>query len=152
MLSKYAVLCYYLVSIKCFFFPEYKIFLLRPRIFSHALGGGARRGAAGTLRRKAWGPAGLRGASCGRSKSRDPASNHGIAFRPARAKQAHGKPTNFYRGGRVCCICICRSCTTPARPIVPTVSLYSSHGARPILPASVCLAALEAHSFVVSLV
>ena len=39
-----------------------------------------------------WVPAGLRGAHSGRSKSRDVASDHGIAFPQARANQIHGSP------------------------------------------------------------
>lgn len=40
----------------------------------------------------AWAPAGRRGACSGRSKSRELASNHIIAFRPASAKQDDGNP------------------------------------------------------------
>ena len=40
-----------------------------------------------------WVPPGLRGACCGRAKSRNLASKHGIAFRGARAEQDNGKPT-----------------------------------------------------------
>ena len=39
-------------------------------------------------------PVGLRGASAGRSKARNLASNRGIAFRLARANQAHANPKN----------------------------------------------------------
>ena len=39
-----------------------------------------------------WVPAGLRGACSGRSKLRNLASNHGIAFRSARPNQAHANP------------------------------------------------------------
>ena len=39
-----------------------------------------------------WIPPGLRGACYGFSKSRNPASNYGIAFRPARVNQAHANP------------------------------------------------------------
>ena len=39
-----------------------------------------------------WVPGGLRGACSGHSKSRNLARKHGIAFRRARADQAHGKP------------------------------------------------------------
>ena len=46
-----------------------------------------------------WVQAGLRGACSGRSKLRNLASNHGIAFRRAIANQAHGKPTNYYAVG-----------------------------------------------------
>ena len=41
-----------------------------------------------------WVPAGLRGACSGRSKSRNLASNDGIALRPARANQARANPHN----------------------------------------------------------
>ena len=40
-----------------------------------------------------WVPGGLRDACCGRSKSRNLASIHGVAFRGARAEQGNGKPT-----------------------------------------------------------
>ena len=40
-----------------------------------------------------WIPGGLRGACSGRSKSRNLASNRGVAFREARAEQDNGKPT-----------------------------------------------------------
>ena len=40
-----------------------------------------------------WVPVGLRGACSGRSKSRNLASNHGVAFRGARAEHDNGKPT-----------------------------------------------------------
>ena len=40
-----------------------------------------------------WVPGGLRGACSGRSKSRNMAINHGVAFRGARAEQDYGKPT-----------------------------------------------------------
>ena len=40
-----------------------------------------------------WVPGGVRGACSGRSKSRNLASNHGVAFRGARAEQDNGKPT-----------------------------------------------------------
>ena len=39
-----------------------------------------------------WGPAGLRGARSGRSKSRDPASNQGIAFRLAESRRTLETP------------------------------------------------------------
>ena len=42
-----------------------------------------------------WVPAGLRGACSGRLKSRNLPSNQGIAFRPARANQAHATPSLF---------------------------------------------------------
>ena len=42
-----------------------------------------------------WVPAGFRGACSGRSKSRNLARNLGIAFRPARADQAHATPQNI---------------------------------------------------------
>ena len=73
---------------------------------------------------------------------------------PIRLMETH----DFLQKGRmlqyfwVCCIYIRSSCTTRVRPILLTISLYSSHGARSILPAFVCLAALEAHSFVARLV
>ena len=41
-----------------------------------------------------WVPAGLYRACCGRSKSRNLASNHGVAFRGARAEQDNGKPNH----------------------------------------------------------
>ena len=41
---------------------------------------------------KVWVPGGLHGASSGRSKSRNVASDHGVAFRGARAEQDDGKP------------------------------------------------------------
>ena len=47
-----------------------------------------------------WAPAGLRGACSGYLKSRNLASNRGIASRRATANQAHGKPTIF--GKRRC--------------------------------------------------
>ena len=40
-----------------------------------------------------WVPGGFRGACSGRAKSRNLASNHGVAFRGARAEQDNGKPT-----------------------------------------------------------
>ena len=40
-----------------------------------------------------WVPGVLRGACFGRSKSRNLASNHGVAFRGAGAEQDNGKPT-----------------------------------------------------------
>ena len=42
-----------------------------------------------------WVPGGLRGACSGRSKSRHLASNHGVAFRGARAEQDNGNSTCF---------------------------------------------------------
>ena len=46
-----------------------------------------------------WAPAGLRGPCSWTSKSRELASNHGIAFRRARANQAHGKPQSVIFSG-----------------------------------------------------
>ena len=43
-----------------------------------------------------WVPAGLHDACSGCSKSRNLASNHGIAFRPGRANQAHVTPQNIF--------------------------------------------------------
>ena len=70
-------------------------FLRRPYIFSRTLCWGARRGPACTPRRnyKVWAPGGLCGACSGRSKSQNLLSNHGVAFREARAEQDNGKPT-----------------------------------------------------------
>ena len=53
-------------------------------------------GDAGGLRvhtAQVWAPAEVRGTCSGRSKSRNLASNHGVAFRGVRAEQDDGKPT-----------------------------------------------------------
>ena len=68
----------------------------------------------------------------------------------SKAKQAHGKPIFFYRRGQSPLSLYLQQLYGSGRGRCSPLSLYhSSHGARPILPASVCLAALEAHSFVV---
>ena len=68
-------------------------FLRRPWVFSRALGYGARRGARLNTTAQVCVPGGRRGACSGRSKLRNLASNHGVAFRGARAEQGNGKPT-----------------------------------------------------------
>ena len=71
-----------------FFFVHWPPFLFWPRVFSRGLGCGACRGPACT-HGASLGP----GRACsGHSKSRELASNHGIAFRRAIANQAHGNP------------------------------------------------------------
>ena len=79
----------------CFvlFFLHSHAFLRRAWVFSRALGCGARRRPACTPRRNLWVPGGLRSACSGRSKLRNMARNHGVAFRGARAEQDNGKPT-----------------------------------------------------------
>ena len=73
-----------------FFFVHWPPFLFWPRVFSRGLGCGACRGPACT-HGASLGP----GRACsGHSKSRELASNHGIAFRRDRANQIHGKPHN----------------------------------------------------------
>ena len=57
-----------------------------------ALSAAGHAGGPRVLTAKVWPPDGLRGACSGRSKSRELASNYGIAFRRARANQAHGNP------------------------------------------------------------
>ena len=53
-------------------------------------------------------PAGLRGACSGRSKSRNLASNRGIAFRPARANPVYATPKIFFVGFTFCIsFCCC---------------------------------------------
>ena len=76
-------------SIKLTFFSgiPYKTFLFCPRLFSRALGCGARRGAACTRRCKCGPRPGSVTRALGAHWSRDPASNHGVAFRGARAGQ-----------------------------------------------------------------
>ena len=82
------------VHMKRAFVPSRSAFLPRSRVFSRALGCGARRGAACTP-----------GASLGpgrapwrvvpgRSKSCELASNHGIVFHRSRADKAHGNTQN----------------------------------------------------------
>ena len=85
--------CVYCHVPKGLFFAYRQACHFRPRVSSRALGRGARRGSACTL-----------GASLGRGrapwrvlwafKSRSLAINHEIAFRLARANQAHATPQN----------------------------------------------------------
>ena len=83
-----------LVSNKGTFFGPLHAFHRRPWVFSHSSGCGARRRPIGTLRRTP----GSRPSSAARAlDGRSPlslASNHGIAFRPARANQARANPKN----------------------------------------------------------
>ena len=75
------------------FFQHVHAFLRCPWVFSRALGCKARRGARLYTTAQVWVPGRLRGACSGRSKSRNLASNHGVAFRRAKAEQDNGKPT-----------------------------------------------------------
>ena len=77
---------------KIVFFRKTNVFLFQSRVFYRALGCGTRRGLACTRQCK-WFQAGLHGACFGCSNSRSLASNHGVAFREARAEQGNGKPT-----------------------------------------------------------
>ena len=61
-----------------------------------ALSAAGHAGGPRVLTAPVWAPAGLRGACSGRSKSRELESNHGIAFRRARASQAHGNAQYIY--------------------------------------------------------
>ena len=69
------------------FFSTSAFFLFQPRVFSRALGSGARREAARTPRRK-WALAEVRGTCSRGSKSQV----NGEAFRARRAVQAHANP------------------------------------------------------------
>ena len=60
-------------------------------LFSRSRLRGAQGGRAYTTA-QVWAPAGLRGARSGHSKSRELASNHGIALRRGRASQDNGNP------------------------------------------------------------
>ena len=65
------------------------------RGFFLALSAAGQAGDPRVLTAQVWAPARLRGASrC--SKSQNLASNHGIAFRPARANQAHRNPQSVF--------------------------------------------------------
>ena len=79
-----------------------------------------------------WVPAGLRDACSGRSKSPNPASNHGIAFRPARANQAHANPKNVI-SSFFTSLCCCYS---------------KSHSSRQRLGSHGTAAALQSFAFV----
>ena len=88
------------VHMKRAFVPSRSAFLPRSRVFSRALGCGARRGAACTPRHKCGVPAGLRGVCSGRSKSHNLASNHRVAFRLAERRMTVG-PHNLVPGTSV---------------------------------------------------
>ena len=81
-------------------YPAYTTFLFPPRAFSRALWLRGTQGGRLYTTVQVFVPAGLRGACSGRSKSRDLASNHGIAFRRPRAYQAHGNPEKL-------CVFVC---------------------------------------------
>ena len=82
---------FYSMSKMLFFFPGIRHFALPAAgLFSCS----RLRGTQGTrlyTTVQVWVPAGLRGACSGRSKSRNLASDHGVAFRGARAEQDSGK-------------------------------------------------------------
>lgn len=134
-----------------FFFVRSGMFFSFGRApFFRALGCGARRTGASARIGASDMPAEVTGACSGRSKSSNLACNHAVAFRPAGAKQAHGKPTNSYRGENQLHL-YPQQLYNSGTPHTPDC-LHSWHGVRPILPASVRLAALDANSVVVSLV
>ena len=76
---------------QCVFVFIFTCFSPAPVGLFSRLGCGARRGAVCT--RRVWVPGRLRGACSGSSKSQNLASNHGVAFRGARAEQDNEKPT-----------------------------------------------------------
>ena len=76
----YGVLCTHVL-----FLGHLHPFLRRPWVFSRVLGCGARRGPRMYTTAQVWVPCGHRGAYSGRSKSRNLASHHGVAFRGASA-------------------------------------------------------------------
>ena len=78
-----------------FFFLEYKLFSSGRGSFSRSRQRGSQRARLYTTV-QVWAPAGPRGACFGRSNSRNLASNHGVAFRPARANQAYANPNFFF--------------------------------------------------------
>ena len=72
-----------------------------------ALSAAGHAGGPRVITAQVWAPAGLRGACSGLSKSRELASNHGIAFRRPRANQAHRKPRTVifsFSTSRCCCL------------------------------------------------
>ena len=109
-------LAYVRMCIFTFFFAEYEAFRFRSRVFHRALGMRGMQGTRLYTTLQVWVPGGLRGACSGRSKSRNLASHHGIAFRRARADQANGNPPNAFRLFFVlcCCVPVFATSTTPA--------------------------------------
>ena len=85
---------YILLCTNVYIFLEHlHSFLRRPWVFSCALGCGARRGPACTPRRKFWSRPGSVARAVGVQSREILASNHGVAFRGAKAEQDNGKPT-----------------------------------------------------------
>ena len=85
-----------LIGMNVFFFAHRRFFLFRPRVFSRALGSGARREPARTPRRRC-------------SPGRGPwyvlwgfkvACNRGEAYRARKAIQAHANPRKYYKNVR----------------------------------------------------
>ena len=72
------------------FFAHEQAYLFRPPVFSRALGCFGTNGGRVYSTVQVWAPAGLRGACSGRSKLRELALFHGIAFRDASTPSRRG--------------------------------------------------------------
>ena len=91
----YVCVCVFVCLCVCFFFLTLARFSPAPvGLFSRSRLWGTQGGRLYTTA-QVWGSGGFRSACSGPSKSRHLASNHGVAFRRARAEQENGKPTCF---------------------------------------------------------
>ena len=107
----------------CFFLSSTRFSLPAAGLFSRSRLRGTQGGRLYTTAR-VWVPAGLRDPRSGRPKSRDLASNHGIAFRRARASQDNGTPLQFSVFAR---LLLHHVCITPSLER-STSLLCGSHG------------------------
>ena len=126
-----------------FFFAYWPAFLCCPRVFSRALGCGARRGPANTNGASRV-PAVLRGACSGSSKSRELVNNHGIAFRRARANQTHGNPQAVFLFlvcfAFCCCVELSATSTKPALKTLYTLTQPRYNSSR-----AICFSLCDSH-------